>query len=87
MKGGVAMMLAAFLRAKREGTKLPRDVILTILADEENGVRYGAHFLVEEHPEQFDGVQYALGEFGGFSMSLVGKRFYPIGHSSIRLFC
>ncbi len=78
MKGGVAMMLAAFLRAKREGTELPGDVILTILADEENGARYGAHFLVEEHPEQFDQVQYAIGEFGGFSMSIAGKRFYPI---------
>ena len=78
MKGGVAMMIAAFLRAKVEQANLPGDVILTILADEENSGTYGAKFLVEEHPEQFAGVQYALGEFGGFTLSLAGKRFYPI---------
>ncbi len=78
MKGGVAMMVAAFLRAKAEQANLPGDVILTILADEENSGTYGAKFLVEEHPEQFAGVKYALGEFGGFTLSLAGKRFYPI---------
>src|SRR5208337_501804 len=37
MKGGVAMMLAAFLRAKA-GAQSPRgDVILCLLADEEGG--------------------------------------------------
>ena len=30
-------MTAAFLRAQAEGTSLPGDVILTVLADEENG--------------------------------------------------
>ncbi len=78
MKGGVAMMVAAFLRAKVEQANLPGDVILTILADEENSGTYGAKFLVEEHSEQFAGVKYALGEFGGFTLSLAGKRFYPI---------
>jgi len=78
MKGGVAMMVAAFMRAKVEEATLPGDVILTILADEENSGIYGAKFLVEEHPEQFTGVKYALGEFGGFNMSIAGKRFYPI---------
>lgn len=78
MKGGVAMMIAAFLRAKAEEASLPGDVILTILADEENSGTYGAKFLVEEHPEQFKNVKYAFGEFGGFTLSLAGKRFYPI---------
>lgn len=78
MKGGVAMLVAAFLRAHAEGTALPGDVILTLLSDEEAGGRYGAKFLVDEHPELFEGVQYALGEFGGFSMEMAGKRFYPI---------
>ncbi|KAA3664048.1 MAG: M20/M25/M40 family metallo-hydrolase [Chloroflexi bacterium] len=78
MKGGVAMMVAAFLRAKAEQANLPGDVILTILADEENSGTFGAKYLVEAHPEQFEGVKYALGEFGGFTLSLAGKRFYPI---------
>ena len=78
MKGGVAMMVAAFLRAHVEKTDLPGDVILTILSDEEAYAQNGAKFLVEQHPEQFDGVRYALGEFGGFSLWVAGKKFYPI---------
>lgn len=78
MKGGVAMMLAAFLRAKSENMYLPGEVVLAILSDEEHGGDFGAKFLVEEHPEQFQGIRYALGEFGGFSMTIGGKRFYPI---------
>lgn len=78
MKGGVAMMVSAFLRAARERAPLPGDVILCVLADEENGGDYGAKFLVEEHAHLFEGVEYSLGEFGGFSLELGGKRLYPI---------
>lgn len=78
MKGGVAMMLAAFLRAKAEGVKLPGDVVLAIVSDEEAGGDEGARFLVEEHPELFRGIRYAIGEFGGFSLYIGKKRFYPI---------
>ena len=78
MKGGVAMMVSALLRAARDDAKLPRDVILCVLADEENGGNYGAKFLVQEHPELFDGVQYSLGEFGGFTLEIAGRRLYPI---------
>ena len=78
MKGGVAMMLAAFLRAAREETQMPGDVVLAVLADEENGGDFGAKFLVEEHPNLFEGVQYSLGEFGGFTLEVQGKRLYPI---------
>ncbi|UTR09973.1 M20/M25/M40 family metallo-hydrolase [Evansella sp. LMS18] len=78
MKSGVAMMIAAFLQAKAEKTPLPGDLLLVILSDEENGGNYGAKYLTEEHPYLFDGVKYALGEFGGFSMELAKKRFYPI---------
>jgi len=78
MKGGVAMMVAAFLRAKVENQKLPGDVILAIVSDEEVGGDYGAKFLVEKYAEQFKGVRYAIGEFGGFTLTVGGKRFYPI---------
>ena len=78
MKSGVAMMLAAFLRMKAEEITPPGDVILGILSDEETGGDFGAKFLVEEHPEQFEGVRYALGEFGGFNFEISGKKFYPI---------
>ena len=78
MKGGVAMMLAAFLRARAEGLEPAGDVIFCALADEENLSGYGAEWLVSEHAERFEGVRYALGEFGGFTLHNAGRRFYPI---------
>ena len=78
MKGGVAMLVNAFLRAKRENVALPGDLVLVVLADEEDGGDEGARFLAEEHPELFAGIRYGLGEFGGTSVLLGGKRFYPI---------
>ncbi len=78
MKGGVAMMLAAFLRAKAEELAVPGDVILTVVSDEEAGGDYGARYLVEHHAEQFQGVRYALGEFGGSTTYVGGRKFYPI---------
>ncbi len=78
MKAGVAMLVDAFLRAKRENVQLPGDLVLVVLSDEEAGGNLGARFLVEEHPELFAGMRYALGEFGGFTLHVGGKRFYPI---------
>lgn len=78
MKGGVAMMLSAFLRAKAEGLQPPGDILLAIVSDEEAGGDVGAKFLVEEHADLFKGVRYALGEFGGFTLYVGGKRLYPI---------
>ncbi len=79
MKGGVAMMLAAFLRAKAGGVALPGDVVLAMLCDEEAFSNDGAKYLVEQHPDVFQGIRYALGEFGGFSLYIGGRKFYPIG--------
>jgi acetylornithine deacetylase/succinyl-diaminopimelate desuccinylase-like protein len=49
-----------------------------VLSDEEGGGDLGARYLVEEQPELFAGMRYALGEFGGFTLHIGGKRFYPI---------
>jgi acetylornithine deacetylase/succinyl-diaminopimelate desuccinylase-like protein len=78
MKGGVAMMLAAFMRAKAAGRRPPGDVILCLMADEEAGSALGAEFLVREHPELFAGVRYSIGEFGAFRMEIGGRAFYPV---------
>ncbi len=78
MKGGVAMMLSAFMRAKAGGLTPPGDVILCLLADEEAGSDLGANFLVSEHADLFKDVRYSIGEFGGFTMEIAGRRFYPI---------
>jgi len=78
MKGGVAMMVSAFLDLATSGERPAGDVVLAIVSDEEKGGEYGARFLVEEHPELLDGVKYCIGEFGGFPMTFDGHRFYPI---------
>jgi acetylornithine deacetylase/succinyl-diaminopimelate desuccinylase-like protein len=77
-KGGVTMLVSAFLRAKTEGYVPPGDLILTVVSDEEAGGNYGARYLVENHAAQFKGVRYAIGEFGGFSFYVGRKKFYPI---------
>ncbi|HEX7541354.1 MAG TPA: M20/M25/M40 family metallo-hydrolase [Anaerolineales bacterium] len=78
MKSGVAMMLAAFLKTRAEKATLPGDVIFCAVADEEAGGDFGSRFLVNEHADLFKDVKYAFGEFGGFNMSMGGKRMYPI---------
>ena len=78
MKGGVVMLLEAFLRAKAEGFMPAGDVLLVLVSDEEAGGFYGARYLVEEHPDLFKGIRYAIGEFGGFSFYVGQQRFYPI---------
>jgi acetylornithine deacetylase/succinyl-diaminopimelate desuccinylase-like protein len=78
MKGGIAMMLAAVLRSKAEGLNPAGDIILVILCDEEAGGEYGAKYLVENHSEQFAGIRYAIGEFGGYTAHVGAKKFYPI---------
>ena len=76
MKSGVAMMVSAFLAAHESGSPTP--LVLVILADEENGGDVGARFLAEEHPDVFGGARHALGEFGGATQWIAGRRFYPI---------
>ncbi len=78
MKGGIAMMLYAIMRAKADGMTPAGDIVLALVCDEESGGDHGARYLVEEHPELFQGIRYAIGEFGGFSFNLGRRRFYPI---------
>ena len=78
MKGGVAMMVSAFLRAKMENAALPGDVVLAIVCDEEAGGDFGAKYLVENHADLFKDIRYALGEFGGFTLRLANRSLYPI---------
>lgn len=78
MKGGVAMMLAALLRAKAANLALPGDVILAVLSDEEAGGNYGAKWLAENHAHLFKDVRHAIGEGGGYALHVGPRRFYPI---------
>jgi acetylornithine deacetylase/succinyl-diaminopimelate desuccinylase-like protein len=78
MKGGLAMMLTAVLDLVVHQREPAGDILLVILSDEENGGRLGAGFLVEDQPELFSDVRYALGEFGGHTSYIGPQRFYPI---------
>jgi len=85
MKGGVAMLVAAFLRLRAAGAAPAGDVVLAVLSDEEAGGDAGARYLVETHAGMFAGIRYALGEFGGFPLDVAGRRFYPIQVSEKQL--
>lgn len=78
MKGPVAMMISAVLRAKAEGMTPAGDVVLTILSDEERFGDFGAKYVVENHAHLFQGIRYGIGEFGGFTFYIGRRKFYPI---------
>jgi acetylornithine deacetylase/succinyl-diaminopimelate desuccinylase-like protein len=78
MKAGVAMFVDAVTRAAREGLEPAGDIVLAVVSDEEDGGGCGALHLVRERPDLLEGVRYALGEFGGFTMEVGGRRFYPV---------
>jgi acetylornithine deacetylase/succinyl-diaminopimelate desuccinylase-like protein len=70
MKDFDAMVLAVLAHWRRTGVTPPRDIVLAFTADEEAGGDYGAHFLVREHREIFDGATEAVGEVGGYSYTV-----------------
>ncbi len=72
------MSVCAILRMKEQGWLPPGDIILAILSDEEQLGIFGARYLVENHPDLFEGVRYAIGEAGGFTAHIGRKKFYPI---------
>ncbi|MFI8412305.1 M20/M25/M40 family metallo-hydrolase [Paeniglutamicibacter gangotriensis] len=76
MKDMDAMMLAVLRQLQRTGTRPRRDLIFAFFADEEAGGDYGARWMVEHHPELFEGATEAISEVGGFSATIDGKRAY-----------
>ncbi|MGH4015663.1 MAG: M20/M25/M40 family metallo-hydrolase [Pseudonocardiaceae bacterium] len=79
MKDTVAMTVAVARRFRREGVIPPRDLVFAFTADEEAGGLLGAHWLIENHPELFEGCTEAVGEVGGFSLTVrEGRRLYLV---------
>ena len=64
MKGTGISHLANFINLHRQGKKLNRDVIFIGAADEESGGNFGVGWLVENHPEIFEGAGLLLNEGG-----------------------
>ncbi|NLG55570.1 MAG: M20/M25/M40 family metallo-hydrolase [Rhodococcus sp.] len=70
MKDMVGMILAVARSFKAQGVIPPRDIVFAFVADEEAGGRYGCQWLVEHRRDLFDGVTEAVGEVGGFSLTV-----------------
>lgn len=70
MKDMVGMTLAVARQFKAQGTVPPRDLVFAFLADEENGGKWGSEWLVKNRPDLFAGVTEAIGEVGGFSLTV-----------------
>jgi acetylornithine deacetylase/succinyl-diaminopimelate desuccinylase-like protein len=78
MKDFDAIALSVIRGRQRAGAIPDRAITLAFTADEEAGSLLGAHWLVERRPELFDGVTEAVGEVGGFSVPVAGRRLYLI---------
>jgi acetylornithine deacetylase/succinyl-diaminopimelate desuccinylase-like protein len=79
MKDMDAMILAVVRAWGRSGVRPRRDVVVLFLPDEEAGSVHGSRWLVEHRPEFFEGVTEAVGEVGGFSLTMRDDlRLYPI---------
>ncbi|MGH3468164.1 MAG: M20/M25/M40 family metallo-hydrolase, partial [Thermocrispum sp.] len=70
MKDMLGMTLAVARHYKRNGIVPPRELIFAFLADEEAGGTYGAQWLADNRPDLFAGATEAIGEVGGFSITL-----------------
>jgi acetylornithine deacetylase/succinyl-diaminopimelate desuccinylase-like protein len=70
MKDMDAMILANIRHFARTGTKPARDTTFVFFADEEAGGTLGSHWLVDHHPQWFDGVTEAVSEVGGYSVTV-----------------
>jgi acetylornithine deacetylase/succinyl-diaminopimelate desuccinylase-like protein len=69
----VGMMVAVARHFKRAGIVPPRDVVWAFVADEEAGGKYGCKWLIENRPDVFDGITEAVGEVGGYSLTVPRK--------------
>ena len=76
MKNMDAMVIGALTDILGSGRQPRRDLIIAFFSDEENGGVFGSHYMVDEHPEVFDGATEAISEVGGYSVYLNGRRSY-----------
>jgi acetylornithine deacetylase/succinyl-diaminopimelate desuccinylase-like protein len=70
MKDFDAMVLSVVRARARAGAAPRRPIRLIFTADEEAGAGLGARWLVEKHREVVEGCQEAIGEVGGFSLTV-----------------
>ncbi|MGV8876068.1 MAG: M20/M25/M40 family metallo-hydrolase [Rhodoglobus sp.] len=76
MKNMDAMIITALGDILSAGKRPARDLVIAFFADEENGGKFGSHFMIDQHAEVFDGATEAISEVGGYSVDLQGQRAY-----------
>jgi acetylornithine deacetylase/succinyl-diaminopimelate desuccinylase-like protein len=76
MKNMDAMIVTALDDILGSGRRPRRDLVIAFFSDEENGGVFGAHHVVDTHPELFEGATEAISEVGGFSVTFGGHRAY-----------
>ncbi len=74
MKDFDAMLLSVVRARARAGVAPRRPLRLVFTADEEAGGEKGALWMVREHPELLEGCREAIGEVGGFSLTVADDR-------------
>ncbi|MGH3507519.1 MAG: M20/M25/M40 family metallo-hydrolase, partial [Nocardioidaceae bacterium] len=78
MKDFDATILSVVRARVRAGAVPGRALTLAFTADEEAGSIQGAHPLTDQRPEWFEGCTDGIGEVGGFSTTVQGKRIYLV---------
>jgi len=78
MKDFDAMLLSVVRARQRAGAVPERPMVLCFTADEEAGGHKGAEYLVKEHSDLLADCTEAIGEVGGWSATIRGRRVYLI---------
>jgi acetylornithine deacetylase/succinyl-diaminopimelate desuccinylase-like protein len=78
MKDFDAMLLSVVRARARAGAEPQRPMVLCFTADEEAGGHQGAEQVVVQRPELLEGCTEGVGEVGGFSATVRGRRLYLV---------
>ena len=78
MKNMDAMMLTVLGDMSVRGWQPERELIVAFFADEEAGGVWGAQWLVDHHPELFEGATEAISEVGGYSVTVGEQTVYML---------
>ncbi|KRF17165.1 hypothetical protein ASG90_07570 [Nocardioides sp. Soil797] len=78
MKDFDAMVLSTIRARARAGAEPNRPLVLCFTADEEAGGHKGAEYLIDHHADELADCTEAIGEVGGFTTTVRGKRIYLV---------
>ena len=78
MKDFDAMLLSVVRARAAAGAAPDREVVVCFTADEEAGGHHGAEILINQHADLLADCTEAVGEVGGFSATVRGRRIYLI---------